>query len=68
MEIITEDFEKNLIINYRGKTIRLRIFNMHNGQIKFGIEAPEGIPVHREEIYELIQAQKKAKEITEEVE
>lgn len=60
MEIISEEVEKSLIIDYRGKIIKLRIFSMQNGQVKFGIEAPPGIPVNREEIYEIIQAQKKA--------
>lgn len=59
MDIITENFGNNLIIDYKGKEIKIRIFNMYNGQVKFGIEAPEGIPVHREEIYELIKAKKK---------
>lgn len=63
MEIVAEEFEKSLIIDYRGKIIKLRIFSEYNGQVKFGIEAPPGIPINREEIYEIIQAKKKAKEL-----
>ena len=63
VEIITEDFEKSLIIDYRGKIIKLRIFSEYYGQVKFGIEAPPGIPVNREEIYEIIQAKKRAQKL-----
>lgn len=63
MEIITEEFEKSLVIDYRGKIIKLRIFSAYHGQVKFGIEAPSGVPVNREEIYEIIQAQKKARDL-----
>ncbi len=63
MEIVSVELEESLIINYRGKIIKLRVFSLYNGQIKFGIEAPSGVPVNREEIYEIIQAQKKAKEL-----
>lgn len=64
MDIINEQFGKNLIIDYRGEMIKLRIFNMYNGQVKFGIEASPGIPIHREEIYELIKSKARATEDT----
>ena len=60
MDIINEDFGKNLIIDYQGKIVKLHIFNINNGQVKFGIEAPSGVSIHREEIYELIKAKEKA--------
>ena len=62
VEIIEIGREKTLIIDYRGQIIQLRIFSeTHHGQVRFGIEAPLGVLVNREEIYEIIQAQKKAK-------
>lgn len=60
MDIITEDFGKNLVIEIGGETVTLRIFNMSNDQIKFGIDAPSGLSIHREEIYKLIQEKDKA--------
>lgn len=64
MEIVSTEFEKTLIIDYRGKIVRLRIFSARYGQVKFGIEAPVGVSVNREEVYEILQAQKKAHELT----
>lgn len=61
MDIITETLEKSIIIDYRGKIIKLHIFGLSNGQVKFGIEAPQGVSVNREEIHEIFLAQKKAR-------
>lgn len=63
MEIVAVEIEQSLIVDYRGKIVKLRVFSMYNGQIKFGIEAPPGVAVNREEIYEIFQAQKKAREL-----
>lgn len=62
MDIVTEDFEKTLIIDYRGVIVKLHIFTpLNQYQARFGIEAPPGISVNREEIHEIALAYKKAK-------
>ncbi|MDX8390303.1 MAG: carbon storage regulator [Mariprofundaceae bacterium] len=44
-----------------GEHVRLVIQQVQNGHVvRFGIEAPEDIPIHRLEIYELIQQENKA--------
>lgn len=35
--------------------IAITILNIRGNQVKIGVEAPANIPVHREEIYNLIQ-------------
>jgi carbon storage regulator len=42
-----------------GDSITLRIIEVRGNQVRVGVEAPKNISVHREEIYELIQAQNK---------
>jgi carbon storage regulator len=44
-----------------GDDIRITVVDVQNGHhVRFGIEAPVEIPVHRMEIYELIQNENKA--------
>ncbi len=39
-----------------GDSIIVRVLELKNGQVKIGVEAPEEVPVHREEILERIRA------------
>ena len=50
MDIITEELGKNLIMTYKGETIQINLFEMKEGQVKLGIDAPKGISVDREEM------------------
>ena len=59
MDITKITFGKSVTLRYKGKNVVLRVFNMQNGQIKFGIDAPSGISIHREEIYRLINEKSK---------
>ena len=43
-----------------GENIRVQLVEVCNGRARIGIEAPREIPVHREEIFRLIQAANKA--------
>lgn len=44
-----------------GDNIRITVVDVQNGRhVRFGIEAPAEVPVHRMEIYELIQNENKA--------
>lgn len=54
-----------LILTRRvGETIRINddisvtVLGVNGMQVRLGIEAPDGVAVHRQEIYERIQAQK----------
>lgn len=59
MDIISLDFEESLTIQIAGQTIQLVAFKTaEHGNIKFGIDAPRTIAVHREEIYQAIQHKK----------
>ena len=55
MNIITISFEEPLIIAVNNELVQLVAFKtQEHGNIKFGIEAPRSVNVHREEIYHAI--------------
>ncbi|MDZ7640716.1 MAG: carbon storage regulator CsrA [Desulfurivibrio sp.] len=37
-----------------GDNIKIQVLEIKNGQVKLGIEAPEEVAVHREEVYQRI--------------
>ena len=39
-----------------GDDIRIRIVGVRGGRVRIGVEAPRSVAVHREEVYEAIQA------------
>ena len=43
-----------------GDKIKVVVVSVEGGSVKLGVEAPEEIPVHREEVYEKIAAENKA--------
>lgn len=62
MNIVTIEFEEPLIFTVEGEHVQLVAFKtLEHGNIKFGVQAPRTINVHREEIYHAI----KQKQITE---
>jgi len=42
-----------------GDTVKIVILGVKGSQVRIGIAAPKDLPVHREEIYERIRAEKK---------
>lgn len=55
MNIVTISFEKPIFISVDGEVVRLIAFKTpEHGNIKFGVQAPRSINVHREEIYHAI--------------
>lgn len=52
MDIVTIPFEEPLMIDVQGKLIQVIAFKtIEHGNIKFGVQAPRSVNVHREEIY-----------------
>lgn len=55
MDIISLEFEKPLMVTIGSTSIKILAFKtQEHGNIKFGVEAPRSINVHREEIYHAI--------------
>lgn len=55
MNIVTVSFEEPIIISIDGENVQLVAFKtQEHGNIKFGVQAPRSINVHREEIYNAI--------------
>lgn len=44
---------------YIGSQIKIKVIQADDGRVKLGIEAPQNVKVHREEILELIKAENK---------
>ena len=42
-----------------GDTLEIMLVDARGGNARIGITAPEGVPIHREEVYEAIQAEKR---------
>lgn len=40
-----------------GDDIVVKVLGVRSGQVKIGVEAPRALPVHRQEIFERIQAE-----------
>lgn len=55
MNIMLLPFEEPLTFTVNGQTVQLVAFKTpEHGNIKFGVEAPRAVNVHREEIYNAI--------------
>ena len=55
MDIVNISFEEPLIITLEGQTVQVIAFKTQDhGNIKFGVNAPRSLQVHREEIYHAI--------------
>tara|TARA_E500000178_G_scaffold326040_1_gene353895 strand:+ start:219 stop:542 length:324 start_codon:yes stop_codon:yes gene_type:complete len=55
MLILTRRVGETLVI---GDKIRLTVLGTRGNQVRIGVDAPKDVAVHREEIYERIQAEK----------
>ncbi|UNH40432.1 carbon storage regulator CsrA [Moellerella wisconsensis] len=54
MLVLTRRASEVLII---GDDIKITILSIKGNQVRIGVDAPKNIPVHREEIYQRIQAE-----------
>ena len=55
MLILTRRVGESLII---GDDVFVNILGVKGNQVRIGVDAPKEVPVHREEIYDRIQAEK----------
>lgn len=55
MLILTRRVGESLMI---GDDVKVEVLGSHGNQVRIGIDAPKQVPVHREEIYQRIQAEK----------
>lgn len=59
MDIISLQFEEPLTIRIGNTTVKILAFKtQEHGNIKFGVEAPRSVNVHREEIFHAINQKK----------
>lgn len=64
MRIVTVSFEEPLVISIDNEIVHVVAFKtQEHGNIKFGVQAPRSVNVHREEIYHAIK--KKQQELVE---
>jgi carbon storage regulator len=54
MLILTREIDETIIID---SDIKITVMEIQNGQVRFGIDAPEEVKVYREEIYKRMQAE-----------
>ena len=59
MLILTRRVGETLMI---GDEITVTVLAVKGGQVRLGVEAPREVEVHREEIYQRIQEEKKEKD------
>ena len=57
MLILTRKVGETIVIN---DNIRVTVLSVKGNQIRLGVEAPEDVPVHRQEIHERIKAEAEA--------
>ena len=55
MLILSRKCEEQIVI---ADNIVVTVVEIRGGKVRLGIEAPKDVPVHRKEIYELIQRKK----------
>ena len=55
MDIISLHYEEPLIVQIGETIVKIIAFKtLEHGNIKFGVDAPRSVAIHREEIYEAI--------------
>ena len=59
MLILTRRVRESLIV---GQDITVTVLAVNGHQVRLGVDAPKSVPVHREEIYDQIKAEKRGEE------
>ena len=60
MLILTRRIGETLMI---GNDVTVSVVGLNGSQVRFGINAPKSVEVHREEVYERVKAEKVTKKI-----
>jgi len=55
MLVITRRINEAFLI---GDVVKVTVLGTEGRQVRIGIEAPKDVPIHREEVYERIKAEK----------
>ncbi len=58
MLILTRRVSETLVIGEGENVVTVTVLGVKGNQVRIGVEAPKHIPVHREEVFERIQAEK----------
>ena len=59
MDIVNLAFKESLILLIDDKIIKLTLYlTLEEGNVKFGVEAPRSVEIHREEIYQALKTKK----------
>ena len=58
MLVLLRKVNERIVIGEGDATITLVVIDVRGDRVRFGIDAPPEIPVHRQEVYDLIQQQK----------
>ena len=53
MLILTRKIGESIMV---GDNVTVKVLGVRSGQVKIGVDAPKDLPVHREEIFERLQA------------
>ena len=56
MLVLNRKIGEEIIIDLRGKLVRLIVIEIRGGIVRLGIQAPAEVPVHRKEVWNVIQA------------
>ncbi len=59
MLVLSRQKDESIVI---GDDIEITIVDVRGDKVRLGINAPKSIPVHRREVYEAIQREKRKKE------
>ena len=62
MLVLSRQKDESIII---GDDVEITIVDVRGDKVRLGITAPKSIPVHRREVYEAIQREKREKEAQE---
>ena len=60
MLVLSRQVEEEVYIN--GEQIKIKVVDIRGEKVRLGIEAPAHVSVHRKEVYDAIQRERKAAE------
>ena len=58
MLILSRHKSKRIMIGEGEERITITVLDIREDKVRLGIEAPRSVPVHREEVYELIRGER----------